>query len=139
MKHHHDDLVASLTKNQSLVMDVLENATAPMSAYTILHELREHGLKAPLQVYRALDKLLELGLVHRLESLNAYLVCSHPNCEASEAVAFIICNSCGLVDEVSDARLVRDVTGLVSNRSFTLAKSTIELQGICQVCEEANL
>ena len=57
-----------LTKNQKLVMGALSNANGPLSAYTILDELREHGFRAPLQVYRALEKLVELGLVHRLES-----------------------------------------------------------------------
>lgn len=66
-----------LTRNQSLVLSVLEASGQPLSAYGILDRLREHGLKAPLQVYRALDKLLEIGRVHRLESMNAFVVCCH--------------------------------------------------------------
>jgi Fur family zinc uptake transcriptional regulator len=62
-----------LTKNQSLVMGALSQANGPLSAYTILDELREHGFRAPLQVYRALEKVVEFGLVHRLESLNAFV------------------------------------------------------------------
>lgn len=52
-----------LTKNQSLVMGALAHSDGPMSAYTILDKLRDNGFRAPLQVYRALDKLLEYGLV----------------------------------------------------------------------------
>ena len=55
-----------LTRNQHLVLDTLNKADGPMSAYTILDQLRDEGLRAPLQVYRALDKLLEMGLAHRL-------------------------------------------------------------------------
>jgi Fur family transcriptional regulator, zinc uptake regulator len=67
----------NLTKNQALVLDVLSRAEQPMSAYTILDKLRDNGFRAPLQVYRALEKLLDFGLVHRLESLNSFVACSH--------------------------------------------------------------
>ena len=68
-----------LTKNQGLVFDVLSHSQGPLSAYTILDKLRDHGFRAPLQVYRALEKLLEFGLVHRLESINAFVACAHPH------------------------------------------------------------
>lgn len=74
MAQPHD---LKLTKNQGLVLSVLESSGQPLSAYTILDRLRGQGLKAPLQVYRALDKLLEHGRVHRLESMNAFVVCCH--------------------------------------------------------------
>ena len=68
-----------LTRNQGLVFDVLTHSEGPLSAYSILDKLRDSGFRAPLQVYRALDKLLEFGLVHRLESLNAFVACAHPD------------------------------------------------------------
>ncbi|HSM41507.1 MAG TPA: transcriptional repressor, partial [Afifellaceae bacterium] len=64
-----------------MVFDTLLAADGPLSAYDILDRLRDKGFRAPLQVYRALDKLLALGLVHRLESLNAFIACAHPDCE----------------------------------------------------------
>ncbi|EJZ18074.1 zinc uptake transcriptional regulator protein [Rhizobium sp. Pop5] len=93
-----------LTKNQSLVFDVLEKAEGPLSAYTILDKLRDHGFRAPLQVYRALEKLLEYGVVHRLESINSFVACAHPgeNCHSHGIVAFAICESCGQVMEFHD-------------------------------------
>ncbi len=89
----------ALTKNQALVFEVLEKADGPLSAYTILDKLRDHGFRAPLQVYRALEKLLEYGVVHRLESINAFVACAHPdqNCHSHGIVAFAICESCGHV------------------------------------------
>ena len=66
-KHAH--MTPDLTKNQSLVMSALSKAEGPLSAYSILDELRDQGFRAPLQVYRALEKLMDVGLVHRLESL----------------------------------------------------------------------
>src|SRR5690606_9624291 len=77
-----------LTRNQTLVLDALEKADAPLSAYTILDRLRGDGLRAPLQVYRALEKLLSAGLVHRLESLNAFVACARPHCHAHGMIAF---------------------------------------------------
>ncbi len=126
-----------LTKNQSLVMGALSEANAPLSAYTILDRLRDHGFRAPLQVYRALDKLVEFGMVHRLESLNAFVACRHPECDAHEIIAFAICDTCGQVAELSDDSLTRRLKTLAKETGFLSKKTTIELRGICQVCQAA--
>lgn len=131
--HHHN--LDSLTKNQSLVMSTLQESDGPLSAYTILDSLRDHGLRAPLQVYRALEKLMEIGLVHRLESLNAFVACQHENCEMQTTVAFTICNTCGNVAEFSDATLSKELSSIAQREHFTLQKSAIELHGICNNCQ----
>ena len=64
-----------LTRNQQLVYDALTGAKTPLSAYTLLDQLRDAGFRAPLQVYRALEKLIEIGQVHRLESINSFVAC----------------------------------------------------------------
>lgn len=64
MSHHHHHIPYELTRNQSLVYEVLSKAEGPLSAYTILDQLRDEGFRAPLQVYRALEKLLEIGRAH---------------------------------------------------------------------------
>lgn len=128
---------SDLTKNQNLVMGALSQANGPLSAYTILDELRDHGFRAPLQVYRALDKLVELGLVHRLESLNAFVACQHSSCggDKRENVLFAICETCGKVQELVDDRLLDTVKNLADNESFSLSKSVIELRGKCASCQ----
>ena len=126
-----------LTKNQSLVLKALDKAEAPLSAYTILDQLRDRGFRAPLQVYRALDKLVEFGMVHRLESLNAFVACRHSNCEAHEAVAFAICEICGQVTEISDPALDAQLKALAAETGFALTKSTVELRGRCARCGTA--
>lgn len=133
--HHHD--ATNLTRNQSLVMGALETADGPLSAYSILDRLREHGFRAPLQVYRALDKLVEAGMVHRLESLNAFVACSHPGCETHETTAFMICDTCGGVGEITDTALAERLKTLALAAEFVLRKSTIELRGICRQCAAA--
>lgn len=134
-KHIEADSV--LTKNQSMVMGALAQAKEPLSAYTLLDELRDEGFKAPLQVYRALEKLVEFGLVHRLESLNAFVACSHPECEMHESIAFMICETCGSVNEITDKELTNRLKFLTSGASFALKSSVIELRGICGNCQVA--
>ncbi len=128
-----------LTRNQSLVFDLLSKSEAPMSAYTILDKLRDHGFRAPLQVYRALDKLLEAGMVHRLESINSFVACAHPqqNCcghGGHGIVAFAICNSCGRVTEFHDHELDNRLANWGERQHFKPEKTTIEIRGLCGAC-----
>ncbi len=133
MNATHQDL----TRNQTLVLDTLAKADGPLSAYTILDRLRSEGFRAPLQVYRALEKLLGFGLVHRLESLNAFVACAHPHCHAHGLIAFAICEDCGQVDEFSDA-VVRERLGAWSaENGFKAEKTTIEIRGHCANCAAA--
>lgn len=130
--HHHDP--SGLTKNQALVFGALSRADGPLSAYTILDQLRDDGFRAPLQVYRALDKLVEIGIVHRLESLNAFVACSHPGCDSHETIAFTICETCGKVDEISDDGLEARLRDLARHDRFTVRKAVVELRGVCSAC-----
>ena len=123
-----------LTRNQSLVLGALTAAEGPLSAYTILDRLRDDGFRAPLQVYRALEKLLDFGLVHRLESLNAFVACARPHCHAGGMIAFAICEDCGQVDEFAD-EVVRERLGAwSSDHGFSMEKSIIEIRGHCASC-----
>lgn len=137
MSNHDHGPAPSLTRNQTLVMEALEEAKAPLSAYTILDLLRDQGFRAPLQVYRALDKLIETGLVHRLESLNAFVACTHPGCDGHGMSAFMICNACGSVRELSDRDIERRLATLASQAGFKTSKTAIELRGTCQNCAVA--
>ena len=126
-----------LTRNQALVLDQLADAAVPLGAYAILDQLRDQGFRAPLQVYRALDKLVELGLVHRLESLNAFVACQHRHGKDHGLTAFTICENCGAVHEFHD----HEVADLLAERSrtagFSPRKSTIEISGLCIDCDDA--
>ena len=135
--NQHVHATADLTKNQSLVLGALSKADGPLSAYTILDQLRENGLRAPLQVYRALDKLVEYGLVHRLESINAFVACSHPECENHSTMAFMICESCDKVSEITDDKLTTRLDAVAQSAHFARSKTTIELRGTCQSCRGA--
>ena len=123
-----------LTRNQTLVLGALSKTDGPLSAYTLLDQLREDGFRAPLQVYRALEKLIEFGLVHRLESLNSFVACAHPRDHVHGLIAFAICDSCGQVDEFSDAVVEKQLRGWATDHTFKLAKTTIEMRGTCSTC-----
>ena len=66
-----------LTKNQQIVLALVEKSSEPLKAYSILFNVQKKGLKAPLQVYRALDKLVEIGKIHKIESRNAFVACKN--------------------------------------------------------------
>lgn len=136
--NEHSHAHEKLTKNQSLVMNTLKKSASPLSAYTILDLLRDDGFRAPLQVYRALDKLVETGLIHRLESLNAFVACQHPSCEDQEIIAFMICDQCEEVSEISDKNLSDQLKKLSNEAKFALKKAAIELTGICSKCQAAS-
>lgn len=123
-----------LTRNQSLVLGALEKAEGPMSAYAILDKLRGDGLRAPLQVYRALEKLLDMGLAHRLESINAFVACAHPHCHASGLIAFAICEKCGQVSEFSDEIVRQRLDNWASAEGFRPTRTTMEIRGECRRC-----
>lgn len=127
----------ALTRNQSMVFDTLTSAGEPMSAYNILDQLRSEGLRAPLQVYRALDKLVAIGKVHRLESLNAFVACRHPECESHQITAFTICETCGCVAELADNDLAKQLQKLANETHFDLKRSIVELRGLCIACQQA--
>lgn len=123
-----------LTKNQALVFGSLSKADGPLTAYAILDLLRENGFRAPLQVYRALDKLVAFGMVHRLESLNAFVACKHKGCAEHKTAAFAICDTCGDVSEFSPDDAVALLTRWTEEKGFQLSRTTIELRGCCQGC-----
>lgn len=123
-----------LTKNQSMVHACLTQENGPMTAYAILDALREKGFRAPLQVYRALEKLTELKLVHRLESMSAFVACQHGTCKHSGAAVFAICDSCGTVSEFAAADVSKNLATHLKESGFVLNKTTIELRGECRQC-----
>ena len=131
---HRPEKPPNLTKNQTLVMEVLNSAGGPLRAYAILDRLRGKGFRAPLQVYRALDKLSDRGMVHRIESINAFIACRHLSHKSHGMVAFTICDTCGEVAEIFDRAFHEGLNNLAETIGFTQKKSTVELIGHCKRC-----
>ena len=125
-----------LTKNQQVVLDTLRDSSAPMSAYQILDvdSVRAKGLKAPLTIYRALEKLIEAGLVHRIESLNAFVHCDRE--QHAEPPAFMICNDCKQIIEVGTRSIRRAVLKQAAEQGFEVEQMHVEVSGRCRSCSD---
>jgi Fur family zinc uptake transcriptional regulator len=127
---------SKLTRNQQVVMSALKTVGQPLSAYQILDlaAVRAKGLKAPLTIYRALDKLIEHGLVHRIESLNAFVICDHE--PHSEPAAFMICQDCRTTIEFSTNSLRRSIARYAGEHGFQMEGMHLEVSGHCVQCAE---
>ena len=136
----HEKLGESLTKNQSLVLEQLKAAHAPVTAYMLLDLLRPQGFRAPLQVYRALDRLMALGLIHKLESINAFMACVHGHGDGHHhgVAGFAICDKCGNVSEFADSVIEHRLEEWAMSNGFHAQKSAIELHGQCASCAPAG-
>jgi Fur family zinc uptake transcriptional regulator len=129
-----DVKATELTRNQALVFRELLAAEGPLGAYAILDRLRGDGLRQSLQVYRALYNLLDRGLVHRLESLNAFVVCAHEHEHRHGLAAFAICDRCGQVAEFSDDVIEARLADWAASNGFRPARSAVEIRGDCAAC-----
>jgi len=127
---------ARLTEIRKQVLELVWESHAPIGAYQILEKLAEIGKRpAPIAVYRALDFLMEQGLVHRLASRNAFLGCGHP--DTNHQAQFLICDSCGSVAELADSRIVDAIADRAGRSGFAVAGHVVEIQGTCPDCRKA--
>lgn len=124
----------SLTNNQKIVLQALEASEQPLGAYSILFNIEKKGIKSPQQVYRALDKLIEIGAVHKIESLNSYIACKHKDCKARESTSFLICQECQKVYEVLEGDLSDKFVKLSQKSNFKYLTHNLEIFGICDLC-----
>jgi len=124
--------VRRMTHNQSLVLEVLRTERRAMSAYQILDALRDHGLRAPVQVYRALESLLEREEVHRIESLNAFVACNHR--DHGNLGGFAICDDCRTIWEFTLPEGA-EITALADSKGFETHEVMVELHGRCTGCK----
>lgn len=129
---HHDHALEELNDTQKRVHRILAAAQGPLSAYEVLDKMRSKGAVTPPTVYRSLDKLIEKGLAHRLESLNAYVACKHPH--HHDMAAFAICQECGWVKEFTDSQISERLTCWSADNAFSPKKVTVEVRGLCEAC-----
>ena len=106
----------------------------PVTAYELIALLEERQQRkiAPLTVYRHLDFLIRVGLVHRLESTQSYLPCDHP--EHAHESQYLLCSSCGQADEVESKSLESLLQKIADQRGFQPENSIVEIKGICEDC-----
>jgi Fur family transcriptional regulator, zinc uptake regulator len=130
------DRGANLTEIRRRVLELVWRGHEPIGAYEILDALRHAGIRAqPPTVYRALEFLLEQGLVHRIESRNAFIGCAQP--DERHSYQFLICRDCGTVEELSDRRIGLAVSAGAKAAGFAVGRSTVEIEGVCAQCRHA--
>jgi len=148
-EHDHDDCVAQaihsaeticrarglrFTAQRRRILAIVWNSHKPVGAYDILKSLKLAGHRAaPPTVYRALDFLIDANLVHRLDSLNAFIGCPDP--DRPHTGQFLICRSCRSVAELSEPEISELVERKASGHGFTAEHQTLEVQGYCQACQ----
>ena len=128
----------NLSKNQKIIFDLIHKSSEPLKAYTILFNVQKKGIKAPPQVYRALDKLVEIGKIHKIESKNAFVACRNSDCEISKATAFSICESCEVVDEISDVKLSKYLLNFNHKKGMKFKRFNLEFFGLCKKCKKSS-
>lgn len=127
---------ANLTELRRRVLELVWAGHAPIGAYDIMERLAaERGRVAPPTVYRALDFLAREGLVHRIDSLNAFVGCATPS--AAHRAVFLICTSCRNAAEVQDDDAVAGLERAAGRAGFRADSVTVELAGTCSSCREA--
>ena len=124
----------NLSKNQQIIFNLIHKSSEPLKAYTILFNVQKKGIKAPPQVYRVLDKLVEMGKIHKIESKNAFVACRNSDCEISKATAFSICEKCEVVDEISDIKLSKYLSNFNHKKGMKFKRFNLEFFGLCKKC-----
>jgi Fur family transcriptional regulator, zinc uptake regulator len=124
-----------LTPMRRQVLEALLASHKPLGAYEIIDRLAHNGRPAPITVYRALDFLRENGLVHRIESHNAFVACVH-NHDGDDIVVFLICERCGAVGEAPGGTAAEALKASSRAAGFLPKSPLIEIAGICAHCRE---
>ena len=122
---HAEELCATrgqrLTPMRRQVLEALLASHKPLGAYEIIERLAHRGRLAPITVYRALDFLRDNGLVHRIESRNAFVACVHHHADG-DPVVFLICEHCGTVGEATGGAVADALKTFVPRGGFRAEK-----------------
>lgn len=127
-----------LTSLRQKVLEMIWQSHKPLGAYALVAMLSEQNKKivAPPTIYRALDFLLEQGLVHRIASLNAYIGCDaqSPHCQKH----FLICQQCHITVELNDPQLEMAIHKAARDSGFAIREESLEVAGLCPNCQREN-
>lgn len=126
-----------LTEQRRNVLAVLAQSHVPASAYDILDIMnRDGGRLAPVAIYRALDFLSQQGLIHRIESRNAYVACSHCGVGHGDVTVFLLCDECSKAGEFHSDALSGLVETISRTENFKAHAPVLEIRGTCQQCNQ---
>ncbi len=118
------------------VFTEIASTRGSIGAYEILERLAEKGTRlAPISVYRSIDALMEAGVIHRLESKNAFFACRRHEHGGRGRPIFLSCEKCGCVTEVSAQPIFDKINELSSGAGFHAKVKFVEVSGLCSACE----
>jgi len=128
---------ARLTPLRQRVLELVWHSHRPVGAYEVLDRLKtEDGRSAaPPTVYRALEFLIEQRLIHRIESLNAFVGCVDPS--RPHTAQYLICRKCGVINELEDNAIVGAIGHQAEQHGFVVQEQTVEIHGLCRACAAA--
>ena len=122
-----------LTKLRKKVLTLILKNHGYVKAYDLLNDLKKNDTSAkPPTVYRSLDFLMEHGFIHKIQSLNAFVGCSHP--DEHEDCYFLICKECKNIEECCSNKVKKVLTSTSGKNNFSPNQVTLEITGICQDC-----
>ena len=126
---------ANLTELRRQVLELVLRHDGVVKAYQILNDLQQaRGSAAPPTVYRALEFLVEQGILHRVEALNGYVVCRHLDCAHPSVI--LTCRDCGKVDEMAADEGFMTLRQLCAGHGFEMDEQQLLLNGRCVQCSE---
>ena len=121
-----------LSKNETMVWETLAAGDDPLKAYEILDQLKERGVRAPMTVYRALDGLEGKGHIHKIDGMNAFVLCNHEGPHLVQT--FLVCESCSNVKELEMVAVEAGILDAVRKSSFEMNTARLEIKGACEAC-----
>lgn len=121
-----------LTPLRQKILAILLSSDQPTKAYSLLRKIRDQGITKPPTVYRAMDFLVEMGLVHKVESMTAFVPCRHWSHE--HAPVLLICDECARFSELAAPPNGEPFRELVEEQGFKIRNAIMELRGICGKC-----
>ncbi len=124
-----------LTSIRRRILELICSSHKAVGAYELLDLFREQDAKAkPVTIYRALDFLMDAGLVHKIESINAFIGCLQA--ETKHQSIILICDHCKNAFELDATSIYQTISTMSTNIQFTPASLTIELHGLCFSCHK---
>lgn len=125
---------ARLTDTRRRVLELIWQGHSAVKAYDLIQQFAEDGTTKPPTVYRALDFLLDLGLIHRIESLNAFVGCTDPGHHDSCGLQLMVCEKCQGVEELHTHGSMTDIVAAAEQTGFKVSQPVLELHGVCANC-----
>lgn len=146
-RHDHKHLLAFAEKQSQIsgqrwteiraqVYESLLRLGRPASAYQLLEEVACRYKRAvkPASIYRSLEALASIGVVAKIESLNSFVACRHP--EHSHQHVFLVCDHCGQIDEIADQGISGQLSRDAARKGFRAYRQVLELHGDCKTCQK---